>query len=40
MTASDIYEKAILMTLETLNENIYASVAAAAKAFGIKSCTL
>ena len=40
MAASDAYEEAISMALETLDEDIYASVAAAAKTFEIKPCTL
>ena len=40
MAASDAYEEAISMALEALDEDIYTSVAAAAKAFGVKSHTL
>lgn len=40
MAASDAYEEAISMALEALGQDIYASVAAAAKAFGVKPRTL
>ena len=40
MSASDVYEEAISMTLKALNEDIYTSVAAAAKTFEVKTHTL